>query len=300
MNNHLARLAASLVMLSWYACASAPGPAPKAASHAPSAAEASAHVLPTPAESIAAPAVAEVACLDARPPTPLRPEVEAFERLAADSSAPRDERATAAFDGARKYFEAEDWANAARLFRLAALEGTSAARQHDFSIPLYIEALNMLVAKRPTCLRLMHEDVERLLERHCTPGSAKLAEACNLLRRVRFGLRREQAMRATSQADASDARADWQEAAALFQAVFEDECVGVVSTPPTQCDEVGFNAGRVLLRNGDRAGAQKVLAQLRDPNNHIANRALIQLLECEIAGRTREDCGNVTTQKPSR
>jgi hypothetical protein len=76
----------------------------------------------------------------------------------------------------------------------------------------------------------------------------------------------------------------------------KSECLGAPSTLRLPCDEVGFNAGRVLAVSGDSVGARKVLTQLRDPQNHI-DQQLVRLLECELSGKTREQCQDAQTRR---
>jgi hypothetical protein len=275
-----------LVALGCCNCAGPPAPAPKTPAAAP---QPLAVAEPLPPVPSTAPAASDLACLNPTPPRTRPPsDVEAFERIARDPTAIRDDRARAAFQAARLHFEARDWAKAAELFRLVALEGTSDGELHGSAIVLYLEALGMLAKHRRTCDPVLRDDVQSMIARHCTQASANVSEACVMLRRIRFGLRRAEAVRAVELADASSAPDDWSKGAAAFRALFEDECIGTRSKPNWQCEEVGYNAGHLLALAGDRAGASRVLTQLRDPNNQIGDHGLVRRLESELAGKPRE------------
>jgi hypothetical protein len=158
-----------------------------------------------------------------------------------------------------------------------------------------LDALGTLAKHRRTCNPIFHDDVQSMITRHCTQESAKRSEACVLLRRLGFLLRRAEAMRAVELADASSEPADLRKGAAAYRGLFEDECVGTGSIPNEKCDEVGYNAGHLLALTGDRAGASRVLTQLRDPSNQIGDYGLARRLECELAGKPREECEKATT-----
>jgi hypothetical protein len=102
--------------------------------------------------------------------------------------------------------------------------------------------------------------------------------------------------RARAALQAAQLPADLRKGAAAYRGLFEDECVGTGSVPNEQCDEVGYNAGHLLALTGDRAGASRVLTQLRDPSNQIGDYGLARRLECELAGKPPEECEKATTK----
>jgi hypothetical protein len=256
---------------------------------------------PPPAASAARAPISPTACFEPTPPRhPLEKEVGPLERVARDTSAPRDDRARAAYDAAVVYHHAEDWSRAAQLFRIAALDGTSDVELHGFAMQMYLEALNLLATRRRACDAVFHTDVESLLGRYCTNAPAKLTETCVILRRVRFSLLRSDAQRAVEVADTSGDPADMKRGAALLRSLFERECMAADQTLRKDCVEVGFNAGHVLLATGDEAGARKVLAQLRDPKRHFFAPQLVRQLECEISGKPPEDCDQAQAGRKAR
>ncbi len=199
---------------------------------------------------------------------------------------------------ARTYFEAQHWEEAALGFRDIALNHSD----HDagiFAAQLYLEAVNVLGAKRepavPQCFEDMAADVPLFIEAYCKGEDAEFnKEQCELLTRIEFDVKRLSAQKKVELADSQADKGNYKEALDNYKdggdaylALWKEYCEGPMSKgeKPKQCEtahEIVYNmarayqAGRLLAKS---ISARKILLDERYgmQDTDLAHKAIYEI-----------------------
>lgn len=197
-------------------------------------------------------------------------------RIANDADASVSTRERADYDRGALYHQANRFDEAIAILGPIAL-GSANPDLGEAAVERYLDALN--ASGRP-CFAQFERDALLLRDRFCA-GPLKKSTLCTKLRfivvQVRIG--RAQVLAETDRAAA----------AAMFEEMFKESCVGGADSR-MECDVIGYNAAIAWDTSGDHAKARAMLAVMKNPTNGLARNPLTERLDCVLTGKDAGAC----------